>query len=397
MNLSFSVVSAVIFMSCASGFGPSPQLLRCSKTTTTPATLLNAGFGTGEEEDESKGNSDHGSFLLGENNNHHQNQNRRDLFKKAALAAIFSGATATAFPGIAVATNDDDIIGPLANLVGKWEGDQGFVMLAVPAPGSIPSDQGDFKIIQTSYRENFEIQSIGAVLQRGGSIDQTSGVCTYEKTVWETESTDVRSKQAIIHKENGMLFYLDNVTPNGTPNPADPTNLKPPFSIGRSAVVPHGNTAMMFGDSTDSSGPPTIQPINAFPFTTPTQRFRPSYFIPYVIPPKPTTSQRPTTTLMDALNNGPTVTDTVHFALDSNNGGGGVLNTNFVTERADTRNFKADFWVETVGTGKNDKQLQYAESAGLFFHRVGGWKKDITIEWPHVFVNTLKKVDKFKK
>ena len=94
---------------------------------------------------------------------------------------------------------------------------------------------------------------------------------------------------------------------------------------------------------------------------------------------------------MDALNNGPSVTDTVHFALDSANGTGGILNTNFVTQRADTRQYKADFWVENLG-GKNNKQLQYAETASIFFHHIEAGKKDVLIEWPHVMVNTLQKV-----
>lgn len=319
---------------------------------------------------------------------------RRELFKSlpsttAALAAMLGGTSSLAVRNQAsakVSKQEEAVLGPLNNLVGKWEGNQGFVLVSVPAPFSTPSSDGRFILIDFPYRETFEIKSIGpdGALNRGGTIDQVGGVCTYTKTVWATnDHLDDPDKQTIIHKENGMFFYLDNVTPNREKNSADPKD-KAPFSIGRSAIIPHGNTAMMFGGVEEQKGAPEIPEISVLPFTTPETLFNLGYTDPYT---KDEFNLLPTTTLRDALGNGPPVKNTVHFSLDSKNGTGGVLNTNFITKRADTRQYKADMWVQDLGNNK--KQLQYAETASLFFH----FNQRLEINWPHVMVNTLTKVD----
>ncbi len=273
-------------------------------------------------------------------------------------------------------------IGPLNDLVGKWEGSQGFVVISVPAPGANPdSKTGDAKVLSFPYRETFEITALDdGTLNRGGSIEQTNGVCKYTKTVWATDKFPKEpDKQQIIHKEDGMFFYLDPVKTNPGQNSVNFA----PFSIGRSAVIPHGNTAMIFGDVTKHTGPPTIPNLSIEPFTTPVTKFP----LGYASDLYRDISGKPNQILHDALNKGPRVFKTTQFSMSSKNGTGSVLNTDFITKRADVRDYKVDMWLEDFGNDKT--QLQYAETASICFH----FNKKKEINWPHVMVNTLTKVD----
>jgi len=275
----------------------------------------------------------------------HIERSRREIFKSllstTATLAVPNPATAWFFkkPSLVTPPANEPVLGPLNNLIGKWEGNQGFVLIAVPSPGSIPSNDGAFTLLMFPYRERLEIESIGpeGASNKGGSIDQVNGVCTYTKTVWATDQwPDDPDKQKVIHKENGMFFYLNAVTTNPGSNPVDPKD-KPPFSIGRSAIIPHGNTAMIFGGVTEYKGAPKVPDIATLPFTTPATNFTLfGYTDAYNVPPFP--SARPMVTLQSALDNGPPIDNTVHFSLDSKNGGG-VLNTNFITKRSDAREY----------------------------------------------------------
>lgn len=379
VNMFFNLISVLLIgiafsfnAQIALAFAPPVQHSSSTKQLVSTTSVLNAG--TGVEEDGS--------------------QSRRELFKTLPKVLI-GGATLACVLNKVCA--EDKVLGPLQDLVGKWEGNNGFVLIAVPSPGSIPSGRGKFDLLTFPYRETFEIDAIdGGVLQRGGSIDQVSGVCNYTKTVWATDKfPNDPDKQAIIHVENGMFFYLDPIKTNPGGKPVGPDD-EAPFSVGRSAIIPHGNTAMIFGNVTNSKGPPTIPRINAFPFSlspdAPTD-FPRSYASPYLDSPTGTPGGpgspafAANEALENALTSGPAVRNTVHFSMDSKAGTGGILNTDFVTKRADTRDYKADIWVEDIGNNK--KQLQYAETASIFFHFLDKFE----INWPHVMVNTLTKVE----
>eukprot|EP00555_Chaetoceros_dichaeta_P001335 CAMPEP_0198277708 /NCGR_PEP_ID=MMETSP1447-20131203/65993_1 /TAXON_ID=420782 /ORGANISM="Chaetoceros dichaeta, Strain CCMP1751" /LENGTH=345 /DNA_ID=CAMNT_0043972751 /DNA_START=2068 /DNA_END=3102 /DNA_ORIENTATION=- len=345
MKLSFSATS-VLFLSCASAFAPSQ--FRHSKIGIQSTLMEAANYGQEGKDDNDNDNDNDNDIdsksFLGINN-----QNRRDLFKSipsnaALLAALFGGVSASSFPSAAAA--EDENLGILAGLVGKWQGDQGFVMISHPAPGAVPTSRGEFDIIQFTYREQFEIKMIGSALQRGGSIDENSGVCMYEKTVWETTTfPNDPSKQPIIHHENGMLFNLKNITANKASPDAKIPDVK--YPIGRSASIPHGNNCYLFGTASTSSGPPSFGDISAsasvIPTTNPRQFLGAGYMAPYVTPVRDAIAPKPLNTLVNALAAGPTIIETTHFDLDSQHGGG-ILNTEFIKKRADTKNYKADLW-----------------------------------------------------
>ena len=151
------------------------------------------------------------------------------------------------------------------------------------------------------------------------------------------------------------------------------------------ATVPHGNSAMLFGNSKTSSGGPTIPNIDT----------RPIPMIEGIAYDSPYTTSKynavnPNSDLQKVVSD-QTIVKTTHIALYSRNGGS-VTNTAYIDSRAPTTGFKCDFWVETV-KGKNGKveQLQYSEFVDIFFHRTEAEGKGDLINWPHVMINTLTK------
>lgn len=333
-------------------------------------------------------------------------QNRRELFRSipgraAALSAIAGGIvsgsgvdTIIRPPLAAAATPVPDTYGPLKDLVGKWVGNQGFVMIAVPSPGAEPKDRGDFFIKQFPYREEFNIETISdQVLQVGGSIDQISSVLKYTKTVWATPGVGEPGNEQVIHEENGMFFYLPKIVNN--PDNGKPINKndEAPYALGRSAVIPHGNTAMMFGDvvidKEAGQGPPTIPFVNTLPTSSTIKIFPPFYLDPYLDGLKPL-NLKPTAALKDALAKGGKVKNYYQISMSTDKKkAGGIINTNFVNTRADTQRYSADFWIEELENGK--MQMQYSEVANIFFHFNKGFILKSEIDWPHVMVNTLTK------
>ena len=73
--------------------------------------------------------------------------------------------------------NDNNSLGPLAPLVGTWQGQDGLNLIAVPSRKSQPTDTGRFELlVQQPYREVWTFAAIPeAVRNRGGAVDQYIG------------------------------------------------------------------------------------------------------------------------------------------------------------------------------------------------------------------------------
>lgn len=209
----------------------------------------------------------------------------------------------------------------------------------------------------------------------------------------------------------------------------------PDYSISRSGVIPHGSTITLLGDLVNGDpgflidGPPQFpegnaawkydhlaisktmggagasekDPINldepppAWVFeklnhiTDPdenliyTQRILADELYPY--------SVRPDLRLRDS-NRGYEIKNHVQIKMSSKNktgAQGGILNVPFVNRFVDTVEMNMNLWIETVvENGKEFLQLQY-EQIILFefaFGDSGG-----TTSWPHIQVNTLRKLE----
>ena len=83
-------------------------------------------------------------------------------------------------------------------MVGTWHGSSGLSITGVPSRKSNPDSKGEFELIVRPYKETIEFEAIpGAVKQRGGSTEQFSGVVTYKKKVYATDTPE------LIHVEDG--------------------------------------------------------------------------------------------------------------------------------------------------------------------------------------------------
>ena len=291
------------------------------------------------------------------------------------------------------------LLGPLAALVGTWEGSGGLSVASVPKRNSHPEDPGDFELVVRPYKETITFSPLGdPVRNRGGFIEQYSGVITYYKEGRYIYSTLIKGWMAVldfaffvavlksttsiillfastyfffhrslvviatdddpgaIHVENGMLFYLSNILEYGTGKPAM-DSYAAPYPIARSATVPHGNVAFMFGSHETSEDAPTIHDIDSRAPNSGAkhpskynQQFEDS---PYEF------AANPNGMLLQAIES-QKIVKTTHFFLDSKNQGS-VTNTPFINSNANTTGFKCDIWIETVveEDGSITEQLQY--------------------------------------
>jgi len=274
-----------------------------------------------------------------------------------------------------------DTLGPLAGLAGKWVGSKGWNLVALPAKGSNPGDTGDFTLLLQPYTETINFTPIGGpVRNRGGATDQFVTGLMYDLTVSDLNTNET------LHVENGMWLYLDNVVNNdGSAGP------KPPFSVARSAVIPHGDSALILGNTSQTSGPPSFSTLSAMPQNTGPD-VSDGYTDPYMTIAIGTPfSASDINAVLASTIQGQTITETLTFELSSANQGG-IDNIPYVAGHANVPHFQATFWLETVQQpgGNSFQQLQYSQLSFLDFHKPFGGTGLIT--WPHANVNTLVKV-----
>lgn len=278
-------------------------------------------------------------------------------------------------------------LGPLADLVGTWIGTQGWELIAVPAGD--PGGREGFTFIARPYAEVVSFTPIGApVPDRGGP----AGEMLISGLMYEMRIADLVTNEPL-HLETGMWLYLADVQ-GGQP---------PDQPVVRSASIPHGDSLLALGTSSQFGGPPVIPLPSAVPdpvgpdalpgYTDDWQDLVPSPCNPEVRFNPATPNQ----VLMDALG-GLNVVSTTTLSV-STDGGGGILNIPFVDANANATRFACDYWIETIeatppggrGAPQFVQQLQYSQQTNIeFIQQFGGPPGDL-IMWPHVNVNTLRK------
>lgn len=337
--------------------------------------------------------------------------------------------------------------GVLKDLEGTWANYKkpngrkvfGLHTTCMPSPGTnsetIP---GKFTFLCENYTEELTFTLVpGVVRNRAGTNEQFCGAIKYESTIHN-------EKRELIHVENGMYLTMNDMYSH----PADEESVKryigepelipgdgirgpffvPDYTIARSGTIPHGSTVTLFGDSKITEKAPEFPkgidtwdfahlaispsmggadtrkngPINldlpppdwVFDTTLPerdpsgnrtyTQRILAHELYPY--------SVRPDLRLRDVLRD-QTVTRMVFIGLSTESAGGphgGILNTPIITKYVPVTQMIANMWLETIiENGKEVLQLQYEQIQHFEFHfgTDGG-----TTVWPHIQVNTLRKV-----
>jgi hypothetical protein len=276
-------------------------------------------------------------------------------------------------------------LGPLADLVGTWIGTQGWELIAVPAGD--PGAREGFTFIARPYTEVVSFTPIGApVPDRGGP----AGEMLISGLMYEMRIADLVSNEPL-HLETGMWLYLADVQ-GGQP---------PDQPIVRSASIPHGDSLLALGTSSEFAGPPVIPMPSAVPDPgpTPLAGYLDDWQDEVPSPCDPAVKFNPATpnqVLNDALA-GLDVVRTTTLSV-STDGGGGILNIPFVDANANATRFACDYWIETIedtpGGGQGSpqlvQQLQYSQQTNIEFLPQFG-NPDELIMWPHVNVNTLRK------
>ena len=157
-------------------------------------------------------------------------------------------------PSVRLAPDNAEVLrdlGPLANLVGTWEG-RGFNLIARPDF----HDQANLYLQLNQTHENFRVSPIGsAIPNRGFGQDDINlfGVDYLQKI--HDEHTG-----GALHLEPGLWVIQPGTTFPPKENPNDP-----PRIVHRMGSIPHGNALLASGTATPFTGPPTL-PANGTPY-----------------------------------------------------------------------------------------------------------------------------------
>ena len=334
--------------------------------------------------------------------------------------------------------------GPLAMLEGVWANEDelrnhGWNSIALPFARN---SRDNYRILVNQYSETLEITTAGACNPNRGmpGINIVPGDCENTGCVGDPGDQQIAALQYIqnirqaagadfpvsedapgpnlvagrgdtIHHEPGLFLYMKNHST------AD-------MEVARMGTVPHGDSllAMGFHGKLDN---PIAEPVeqqniipdfellptgNALPsgFTLPQLNLLDGYLEPYnhfhqspfsgdtggqdefdpVFPLE----------LLKKANVDPDIEILEVYKFDFNTelSSGGIKNIPFIVKQADAASMRAAFRVmkvRHVASGEEETRLQYAQVVDLdFFEHPQGPHKGSIIRWPHVSINTLKKV-----
>lgn len=281
-------------------------------------------------------------------------------------------------------------LGPLAALVGEWEG-EGFNTIWRP---HFPSAESDRFLELNLTTEKLVFSPIDGEIPNRGLLQRD--IAMFGVTYLQQISKRGEPAKGL-HIEPGIWAVVPQTT-----EPAEPP------SVVRMASIPHGTVINAQGTASVSNGPPPIEENNIIPFAiggtpppnsefssaeaefpqlnlaTPNQ-FReiangtaqseidqamvenPNSVLAQALVATPTPVKE--TTTLHVLTTNPSIVD------------GGTANTAFLQGgNANASVVSATFWVETLENG--ELQLQYTQTVMLDFNG---------LRWPHVTVATLRK------
>lgn len=299
---------------------------------------------------------------------------------------------------------DEDTLGPLCNLPGRWANEQGFEgrgwnLIALPF-GSPEGGGLNYRLLMNQYDEELRFTTVDTKVpnrgiregEEGAAVaDQLLVALDYEQRVDQVASEDfpesglAGAPGATIHHEPGLWLHMKNEQTDG-------------IDIGRMATVPHGDSVLALGRSEVTEDPVIPRGVSALPIGVPPDLESP-YLAPYKHfeenPFKGTVSGRdfpgflPTDTsqlLKEGLKGlAGRIQKTHVLEVDSEIESGGVLNIPFIVKQANASSMKSTFWIHELDDGF---VLQYLQVVMLdFFSRGDGMPG--SIRWPHISINTM--------
>jgi hypothetical protein len=309
-------------------------------------------------------------------------------------------------------TNDQEL-GPLKLLPGKWANvpnlpGRGWNMIALPfvapPPPGVPFPL-NYRLLVNQYNEELEFTLVDkAVPNRGvrlapgapDNTDQFLVTLDYQQKISQIAADDFpKSDKAggpglAIHHEPGLWLHMTN-------------RITDSLNIARLATIPHGNSVLALGQSSEHPGRPSIFDINGLPigvdqdlnnpYLAPYKHFNDNLFQGLFNPVSPND-------LLEAANQGVEIEKTTVLDVDSTRPTGGIANIPFIVRQANATVMKSTFWIQELKEkdkyGKSKLRLQYSQLVMLdFFPRVDGLPPGCCpglIQWPHVSINTMEKV-----
>jgi hypothetical protein len=284
-------------------------------------------------------------------------------------------------------------LGPLAKLEGTWKGQpfDGWNVIAVP--GAVSA--GGFVLEVIPYEETLTFTPVVVAGNRGPFIngvqeEQHLVGLMYEQTVTSVCDTPQCINMGfgsgnIIHAETGIFLNI--------------TDFNSGFNIARLSTIPHGNSVLALGNSVEGApannnfidpSPTTPKPVPGGP-SLPFGYGEAQYLINKQFPNFPQTD--PNSFLTETLGT-EKINDMTTLILSTNNKDGGILNIPFIQQNVNATQMDSIFWIESLENpvaGEPDiLQLQYTQTINLVFPATGTTQPVI---WPHVTINTMRKVD----
>ena len=311
-------------------------------------------------------------------------------------------------------TNDQEL-GPLKLLPGKWANlpnlpGRGWNMIALPfvAPLPLPPELSfpiNYRLLVNQYNEELEFTLVDkAVPNRGvrlglgpdANTDQFLVTLDYQQKIAQVAADDFPKSGLAggpglaIHHEPGLWLHMTN-------------GITDSLNIARLATIPHGDSVLALGQSSEHPGTQSIFDINGLPigvdqdlknpYLAPYKHFNDNLFQGLFNPVSPND-------LLEAANQGVEIEKTTVLDVDSTRPTGGIVNIPFVVRQANATVMKSTFWIQELKEkdkyGKPKLRLQYSQLVMLdFFKRVDGLPPGCCpglIQWPHVSINTMEKV-----
>jgi len=325
------------------------------------------------------------------------------MLKQQALHALKAqGRT------LSTAISGDETLGPLKLLPGTWKNvpglpGRGWNMIALPfATDPQQPFPFNYRLLLNQYNEELNFTIVDKAIpnrgiQRSGTTtidsDQTLVGLDYEQRIEQVASDDAPHHpnpgpiEKAIHHEPGLwLLMLDQVIDG--------------LNVARLATIPHGDSVLALGRSSDSTGAPAIPDISGLPIGVRQDIENNPYLGPYKAfhgankfkglfdPVTPND-------LLREANQGVNIVRTTILDVDTDIPTGGIVNIPFIVKQANATSMKSTFWIQELAEndqhGNPKLRLQYSQVVLLdFFQRADGVPG--LIRWPHVSINTLEKV-----
>jgi hypothetical protein len=328
-------------------------------------------------------------------------------------------------------TTTEEALGPLSQLVGTWRNvsslrDHGYNMIPLP----VDFRPFHYKLLLNQYNETLTFKVADAAsMNRGKTGDQKLAALAYEQQIHQSASAEYPIRQydekypdgqlnhkpdSLIHFETGMWLNIRNQMTNN-------------LNIARMSSIPHGDSVLAMGSSSEHDGAPIIDDISGLPdeyltlgsnlsdkfkdpqsgevlnpadmddalrtefdkkfYLAPYQHFELNPFKGHFDPVYPNR-------FLEQVNQDVHIVKTTTLEVDTSLQSGGILNTPFIVKNAEASDMKATFWIQELAEkdkyGNPKLRLQYSQLVLLDFYLLIPDREKT--RWPHVSINTLEKV-----